>query len=82
MTWNFIVPTLVSNIWKFLVFYGYFESMGPLYKPCDHNFKRINFKLKIYRALKYIALNTLVVDSPTFTQKPRYFAMWRKNVKF
>jgi hypothetical protein len=61
---------------------GTFENMGPLYKPYDYNFKSINSTLNIYKALKYIILNTLGVDCPPFTQKKRYFVMWTKNVKF
>jgi hypothetical protein len=37
--------------------------------------------LNIYKALKYIILNTLRFDCPPFTQKSRYSVMWTKNVK-
>jgi hypothetical protein len=38
--------------------------------------------LNIYKALKYIILNTLEIDCPPSTQKSRFFVMWTKNVKF
>jgi hypothetical protein len=72
---------IIDILRKKSYFVLYFENMGLLYKLYDYNFKRNNFKLKnIYKALKYIILNTLGVDSP-FTQKSKYFVIWTKNTK-
>jgi hypothetical protein len=38
--------------------------MRPVYKPYDQNFKIFLSNLKIYRALKYIILNTLGANLP------------------
>jgi hypothetical protein len=32
--------------WKEVIFSRYFESLGPINKQYDHNFKRIDFKYK------------------------------------
>jgi len=46
-------------------------------------FKGLISNLKIYKALKYIILNTLGIDSPPIHTKIKVFqAMWTKNVKF
>jgi hypothetical protein len=40
---------IYGNYWYFMKMnhiYGWFENMGPLYKPYDYNFKRIYFKHK------------------------------------
>jgi hypothetical protein len=54
--------------------------MRLFYKPYDSNFKRINFKLKKYKTLKYIILNTLRVDSPNHT-KIKVFCYMDKKYK-
>jgi hypothetical protein len=49
---------IIDILWKEVIFYEYFEILGPLYKPYDYTSKRINFKHKYNKALKLIALHS------------------------
>jgi hypothetical protein len=37
---------IIGILGKEIIFYGYFESMEPLYKPYDYNFKRIDLNFQ------------------------------------
>jgi len=64
--------------WKEVFFLGYFKRdlfINHMTKIIRDIFNMIS-NTRIDRVLKYIILNSLGGDYPSFTQKSRYFAKW------